>query len=72
MDEFGPLNLQPHPGKQWAPVAIGTGNPARPRRHRRRATYNRPNGIRHLLAGYDLSTNRLYGHIKLGRTAPSS
>src|SRR6476619_6349018 len=21
MDEFGPLNLQPHPGKQWAPVA---------------------------------------------------
>ena len=23
MDEFGPLNLQPHPGKQWAPVAGG-------------------------------------------------
>ena len=22
MDEFGPLNLQPHPGKQWAPVAV--------------------------------------------------
>jgi transposase len=22
-DEFGPLNLQPHPGKQWAPVAAG-------------------------------------------------
>jgi transposase len=21
MDEFGPLNLQPHPGKQWAPEA---------------------------------------------------
>ena len=26
MDEFGPLNLQPHPGKQWAPVAAGKGN----------------------------------------------
>ena len=25
MDEFGPLNLQPHPGKQWAPVAAGQG-----------------------------------------------
>ena len=26
MDEFGPLNLQPHPGKQWAPVAAGKGD----------------------------------------------
>jgi hypothetical protein len=23
MDEFGPLNLPPHPGRQWAPVAAG-------------------------------------------------
>ena len=66
MDEFGPLNLQPHPGKQWA--TRGGGGPT-PRR-RRRATYKRPNGVRHLLAGYDLSTDRLYGHIKTtkGRT----
>ena len=63
MDEFGPLNLQPHPGKQWAPVATGRGNEAMPRRRRRRATYTRPNGVRHLMAGYDLSTDRLYGHI---------
>ena len=21
VDRFGPVNLQPHPGKQWAPVA---------------------------------------------------
>ena len=27
MDEFGPLNLQPHPGKQWSPVATGKGSP---------------------------------------------
>src|SRR6266568_3749098 len=64
VDEFGPLNLQPHPGKQWAPVAAGNGDPDAPRRRRRRATYIRPHGVRHLFAGYDLSTDRLYGHIK--------
>ena len=51
MDEFGPLSLQPHPGRQWAPTAHGPGEQGRPRRRRRRATYHRPNGIRHLLAG---------------------
>jgi transposase len=64
MDEFGPLNLQPHPGKQWAPVAAGQGSITSPRRRRRRATYTRPNGVRHLLAAYDLNRDRLYGHIK--------
>jgi transposase len=70
VDEFGPLNLQPHPGKQWAPVAAGKGNTNTPRRRRRRATYLRPHGVRHLIAGYDLSTDRLYGHVKTrkGRT----
>ena len=69
-DEFGPLNLQPHPGKQWAPVASTDGDHGTPRRRRRRATYTRPNGVRHLMAGYDLSTDRLYGHVttKKGRT----
>jgi len=70
LDEFGPLNLQPHPGKQWAPAAAGTGNTHSPRRRRRRATYTRPHGVRHLLAGYDLSRDKLYGHVKVrkGRT----
>jgi transposase len=70
MDEFGPLNLQPHPGKQWAPAAAGSGDPGSPRRRRRRATYTRPHGVRHLLAAYDLGRDRLYGHIKprKGRT----
>ena len=69
-DEFGPLNLQPHPGRQWAPAATKTGAGEAPRRRRRRATYKRPHGVRHLLAAYDLSTDRLYGHIKprKGRT----
>lgn len=71
MDEFGPLNLQPHPGKQWAPVIVGKGDPAAPRRRRMRATYKRPHGVRHLMAGYDLSTDTLYGHVvtKKDRTA---
>jgi transposase len=70
MDEFGPLNLQPHPGKQWAPAAAGKGAQDRPRRRRRRATYKRPHGVRHLLAGYDLSTDRLYGHVKTRKSRP--
>jgi len=70
MDEFGPLNLQPHPGKQWALTATGAGDIDAPRRRRRRATYTRPHGVRHLMAGYDLSTDRLYGHVvvRKGRT----
>src|SRR6266540_3709457 len=38
VDEFGPLNLQPHPGKQWAERGGGEVVP----RRRRRATYTRP------------------------------
>ncbi len=71
MDEFGPLNLQPHPGKQWAPVAAGKGDPDSAAAAAEAATYTRPHGVRHLMAGYDLSTDRLYGHVvnKKGRTA---
>jgi transposase len=70
MDEFGPLNLVPHPGKQWAPVSGKHKDPDRAPRRRRRATYKRPHGVRHLLAAYDLNKDRLYGHIKpkKGRT----
>ncbi|WP_261327480.1 transposase [Modestobacter marinus] len=68
MDEFGPRNLQPHPGRQWASTAVGTGDPERPRRRRRRATYLRPHGIRHLLACYDLAADRLHGHIRVRKT----
>jgi transposase len=62
-DESGPLNLQPHPGKQWAPVAAGAGDVDAPRRRRRRATYTRPHGVRHMMGAYDLNRDRLYGHI---------
>jgi transposase len=67
MDEFGPLNLLPRPGKQWAPMATTTesSNQGHPRRRRRRATYTRKNGVRHLMAAYDLNQDKLYGHIKV-------
>ena len=64
MDEFGPLNLQPHPGRQWAERGGKHKDPDREPRRRRRATYTRPHGVRHLFAAYDLAKDRLYGHIK--------
>lgn len=69
MDEFGPLNLLPRPGKQWAPIVSrhAKGSPGSPRRRRRRATYKRTQGVRHLMAALDLGTDKMYGHIKLNK-----
>ncbi|KQW02696.1 hypothetical protein ASD08_44995 [Streptomyces sp. Root369] len=39
MDEFGPLNLMPHPGRQWTERGGRHKEPAREPRPRRRATY---------------------------------
>jgi transposase len=66
MDEFGPLNIFPRPGKQWAPTVSRNdpGSPEHPRRRRRRATYKRDKGVRHLLAALDLMTDKMYGHVK--------
>jgi transposase len=68
MDEFGPLNLQPHPGRQWAERGGKRKDPEREPRPRRRATYTRPHGVRHLFAAYDLGKDQLYGHIKKTKT----
>jgi transposase len=68
MDEFGPLNLQPRPGRQWAAVS-GKGREAgRAPRRRMRATYTRTAGVRHLLAAYELGEDKLFGHIKPRKT----
>ncbi|MGW8885959.1 IS630 family transposase [Streptomyces sp. NPDC055749] len=64
LDEFGPLNLMPHPGRQWAERGGNHKDPDREPRRRRRATYNRYGGVRHLFAALDLAKNKLYGHIK--------
>ena len=69
VDEFGPLNLLPRAGKQWAPVVSRRvkGSTASPRRRRRRATYTRTKGVRHLLAALDMNRDRLYGHVKANK-----
>jgi transposase len=69
MDEFGPLNVLPRPGKQWAPVVSrhAKGSVSSPRRRRRRATYTRTQGVRHLLAALDMNRDMLYGHVKANK-----
>ncbi len=64
LDEFGPLNLQPHPGRQWAAVGGKHKDPERAPRPRRRAAYTRPHGVRRLFAALDPGTGKLYGHVK--------
>ncbi len=68
LDEFGPLNLQPHPGRQWAAIGGKGKETGRAPRRRLRATYTRTAGVRHLLAAYELGEDKLYGHIKPRKT----
>jgi transposase len=68
VDEFGPLNLQPHPGRQWAAVSGKHKESGRKPRPRRRATYRRTAGVRHLFAAYELGEDKLFGHIKPRKT----
>lgn len=55
VDEFGPLNLQPRPGRAWRPE----GEPAR-----QRATFHRYAGVRHMLAALDLATGKMIYRIR--------
>ena len=68
VDEFGPLNLQPRPGRQWAAISGKGREPGRAPRPRMRATYTRTAGVRHLLAAYELGEDKLFGHIKPRKT----
>jgi transposase len=68
VDEFGPLNLQPRPGRQWAAISGKSRDPARLPRRRMRATYTRTEGVRHLLAAYELGEDKLFGHVKPRKT----
>jgi hypothetical protein len=65
LDEFGPLNLMPHPGRHGAERSGIHKDPDREPRPRRRATYHRNDGVRHLFAAYDLMNDKLFGHVKL-------
>jgi len=60
LDEFGPLNLQPHPnGHAWAP---------RKKPRRIRATYTRPHGVRHMLCALDVADDVLTGELTERKT----
>lgn len=61
VDEFGPLNLQPRPGRCFA-------KKGRKPVERHRATYHRQGGVRHFLAAYDLETGRLFGQFTKQKT----
>jgi transposase len=68
VNEFGPLNLQPRPGRQWAAISGKSKEPGRKPRPRMCATYTRTAGVRHLFAAHDLGEDKLYGHIKPRKT----
>jgi transposase len=68
VDELGPLNLQPRPGRQWAAISGKGKEPGRAPRRRMRATCTRTAGVRHLLAACELGEDKLFGHIKPGKT----
>jgi transposase len=50
VDEFGPLNLMPRPGRGW----FRKGQPAR-----QRATYTRTAGVRHMFGALDLASGQM-------------
>jgi hypothetical protein len=62
--EFGPLNLKPHPGRQWAAVGGKSKEPGPKPRPWMRATYTCTAGVRHLFATYELGEDKLYGHLR--------
>ena len=60
LDEFGPLNLQPHPAKQWAARGGGAGSPRRRPRDLQTPARGAPPARRL----EDLTRDRLYGPVK--------
>ena len=68
MDEFGPLNLQPRPGRQWAAVSGKNKNPAGSRGRGCAPPTPAPQGVRHLFAAYELGEDKLFGHVKPRKT----
>lgn len=59
MDEFGPLEVRPHPGVDWA----------RQKQVRRLpATYTRPHKTRYFLGAYDVRRGDLFGIFRRHQT----
>jgi hypothetical protein len=73
VDEFGPLNLQPRPGRHWAAIGGKGKEPGRAPRPRLRATYTRTAGVRHLFAAYRAGRGQdVTGTIKPRKTRTGS
>jgi transposase len=72
VDEFGPLNLQPRPGRQWAAISGKGKEPGRAPRPRLRAAYTRKAGVRHLFAAYELGEDKRSGTSSRARPGPGS
>ena len=68
LDESGPLNLQPRPGRQRAAISGKGKEPGRAPRRRLRATYKRTAGVRHLSAACEPGEDKPHGHIKPRKT----
>ena len=60
LDEFGPLNLLPRAGRCLSGKGKGV--------QRHRATYSRKGGVRHLIAAYDLESDKLFGRFYARKT----
>jgi hypothetical protein len=67
VDEFGPLNLQPRPERQWAAVSGQGKQTGRARRPRARRLHSQGR-VRHLFAAYELGEEKPFGHIKPRKT----
>jgi hypothetical protein len=59
IDEFGPIEVKPQKGSNWAKEKHPDRIPAN---HRRTL------GVRHLLSAYDLVKDKMYGHMKKHKT----
>ena len=59
LDEFGPLELRPYPGVNWAKAK---------KPNRLAANYRRLKGVRHLLAAYDVKDDKIFAHHKKRKT----
>jgi len=59
VDEFGPLEIRPHHGVEWAP---------RQQVRRLPATYTRPHKTRYLLGAYDVRRDQLFGIFRRHQT----
>jgi hypothetical protein len=62
MGEFGAAEPPAWPGRQWAAVSGKGKAPDRSPRRRMRATYYGTEGVRHLLAAYELGEDKLLGY----------